>query len=277
MCTSVASRVHGTTGEPCSSAPWWLRMMCSTAAARSAREARQLLDQPAHAVVAERDLALELAEVGQVDRERVGGVGLELADVVQQRAGQTATSRSMPGNVRRDRRDRLGDGQRVLEQAVAVRLVVALGGGRVAELRPRRRLRAEHRVEQRAQVRVLDRGDEVAQVLLHLVGVARRAVEQRGEVDLVGRRGAQRRGSRSRPVPSRVAALDAHRRAALVRAVVARARAARRPCRCGRRAHTTLVAAQLAPHQEDRVDVLSLGELAHDHGAKRSSAHRTVR
>ena len=33
MCTSVASRVHGTTGEPCSSVPWWLRMMCSTAAA----------------------------------------------------------------------------------------------------------------------------------------------------------------------------------------------------------------------------------------------------
>ena len=40
-----------------------------------------------HAVVAERDLALELAEVGHVDRRRVGRVGLELADVVQQRAG----------------------------------------------------------------------------------------------------------------------------------------------------------------------------------------------
>ena len=36
MCTSVASRVHGTTGEPCSSWPWWLRMMCSTATASSA-------------------------------------------------------------------------------------------------------------------------------------------------------------------------------------------------------------------------------------------------
>ena len=35
MCTSVASRVHGTTGLPCSSEPWWLRMMCSSAWASS--------------------------------------------------------------------------------------------------------------------------------------------------------------------------------------------------------------------------------------------------
>ena len=35
-CTSVASRVHGTTGLPWSSEPWWLRMMCSTACAVSA-------------------------------------------------------------------------------------------------------------------------------------------------------------------------------------------------------------------------------------------------
>ena len=32
-CTSVASRVQGTTGEPCSSDPWWARMMCSSASA----------------------------------------------------------------------------------------------------------------------------------------------------------------------------------------------------------------------------------------------------
>ena len=36
MCTSVASRVHGTTGLPCSSEPWWERMMCPTACASSA-------------------------------------------------------------------------------------------------------------------------------------------------------------------------------------------------------------------------------------------------
>ena len=140
MCTSVASRVHGTTGEPCSSAPWWLRMMCSTAPARCVGEAGQVLDQAADAVVAERDLALQLAGVGQVDRQRVGGVGVELADVVQQRAGDgdVAVDARERG---RDRRHGLGDGQRVLEQPVAVGLVVALGGRRVAERRPRRRCR----------------------------------------------------------------------------------------------------------------------------------------
>ena len=35
MCTSVASRVHGVTGLPCSSLPWWLSTMCSTACAIS--------------------------------------------------------------------------------------------------------------------------------------------------------------------------------------------------------------------------------------------------
>ena len=41
----------------------------------------------AHEVVAERDLALQAAGVGEVDRQRVVVVGLELADVVQERAG----------------------------------------------------------------------------------------------------------------------------------------------------------------------------------------------
>ena len=36
MCTSVASRVQGTTGLPCSSVPWWERMMWPTACASSA-------------------------------------------------------------------------------------------------------------------------------------------------------------------------------------------------------------------------------------------------
>ena len=35
MCTSTASRVHGVTGLPCSSLPWWLSTMCSTASAVS--------------------------------------------------------------------------------------------------------------------------------------------------------------------------------------------------------------------------------------------------
>ena len=67
MCTSVASRVHGTTGLPCSSdavvgeddVPHRLREL--------RREAVDLLDQPADAVVAERDLAVQPASVGEVD------------------------------------------------------------------------------------------------------------------------------------------------------------------------------------------------------------------
>ena len=136
MCTSVASRVQGTTGEPCSSWPWWLRMMCSTAAASSDGKPGQVLDQPAHAVVAERDLALELAEVGHVDRQRVGRVGVELADVVQQRAGDRDVA-VHAAERRADRRHALGDGQLVLEQPVPVGLVEALGGRRLAELLPR--------------------------------------------------------------------------------------------------------------------------------------------
>ena len=85
-CTSAASRVPGTTGLPCSRQPWWARMTCSSARASSAREAGDRLDLAAHAVVAERDLALELAGVGQVGAAVLAGVGLELADVVQQRA-----------------------------------------------------------------------------------------------------------------------------------------------------------------------------------------------
>ena len=86
MCTSVASRVHGTTGLPCSSCPWWRQDDVEHAWAVGG-EAVDLLDLAAHDVVAERDLALELAGVGQLDRAAVVRVGLDLADVVEQRAG----------------------------------------------------------------------------------------------------------------------------------------------------------------------------------------------
>ena len=107
------------------------------------REARDVLDRAADAVVAERDLAVELAEVGHVDRQRVRRVGVELADVVQQRAGDRDVA--VDARERRARSgDRLGDAERVLEQPVPVGLVVALGGRRVAERGPRRRVGAEH-------------------------------------------------------------------------------------------------------------------------------------
>src|SRR4051794_5236822 len=49
------------------------------------REAVDLLDRAPHPVVAEWDLAEQLAGVGQLDRAVAAGVGLDLADVVQQR------------------------------------------------------------------------------------------------------------------------------------------------------------------------------------------------
>jgi hypothetical protein len=51
------------------------------------REAVDLLDLAPDAVVAERDLALQAPVIGEVDVRRIVGVGLELPDVVQQRAG----------------------------------------------------------------------------------------------------------------------------------------------------------------------------------------------
>ena len=51
------------------------------------REAVDRLDLAAHAVVAERDLALQAPVVGELDRRPLAGVRVELADVVQQRAG----------------------------------------------------------------------------------------------------------------------------------------------------------------------------------------------
>ncbi len=77
------------------------------------REAVDLLDHAADAVVAERDLALQPPGVGQVDDllpSASVGVGLELADVVQQRAGDrhVAVDGTEGGA---DRAHRLGDAE----------------------------------------------------------------------------------------------------------------------------------------------------------------------
>jgi hypothetical protein len=143
-------------------------------------EAGQLLDAAAHAVVAERDLALQAALVGHVDR-RVAGVGLQLADVVQQRARDRDVAVD-PREGRADRADGLGDREAVLQQAVQVGLVVALGGGRDAVERPRLGALTEEGVQQPAQVRVLHGGEQLAEVGLHVVDAARRAVVQLGRV-----------------------------------------------------------------------------------------------
>ena len=135
MWTSTASRVAGTTGEPCSSEPWWAEDDVQDGLGQGGVEAGDLLDLAAHRVVAERDLALEPAGVGEVDRQRVVVVGDGLADVVQEGAGDgdlaVDAGEEVGGGA-----DRLGDGDRVLEQAVAVGLVVDLRRRRVAEARP---------------------------------------------------------------------------------------------------------------------------------------------
>src|SRR4051812_45093094 len=51
------------------------------------REPWNLLDLTTDEVVAEWDLALEPSRVGELDGAALGGVGLDLANVVQQRAG----------------------------------------------------------------------------------------------------------------------------------------------------------------------------------------------
>ena len=149
------------------------------------REAVDLLDLAAHAVVAERDLALQATVVGQVDVGRVVAVGVELADVVQERAGDgdVAVDAREGG---RGRAHRLPHGQRVLEQPVPVGLVVELRRRSVPVGRPAGGARADQAVEQRAQRGLLDRRDQLAQVRLHLLGPAQRAVEQLARVVAAG-------------------------------------------------------------------------------------------
>ena len=140
------------------------------------REPVESLDRPADAVVAEHDLALKSALVGHRDRAAPNLVGVELADVVEQRAGD----RDVPVDATehgRDRADRLGDRQRVLEQAVAIGVVVALARGRLPVSGPRL---AEDRGEKPTQVRALDRAEQLAQVALHLLDVMGRAIVQVG-------------------------------------------------------------------------------------------------
>ena len=66
--------------------------------------------------------------------------------------------------------DRLGDRERVLEQPVPVGLVIGLGGGGVAEALPVLAAGGEEEVEQLAQLEVLDRVEERAQIGLEALG-----------------------------------------------------------------------------------------------------------
>ena len=161
---------------------------------------------------------------------------------------------------------------------MAIGLVVALGGRRVAERRPGRRVGAEHAVEQRAQVRALHLRDQVAQRLLHVPDRARRAVEQVGQVVLVRLGRSQRADGQLRPVArvQRVAARDRDGRARLAHRdelgnVLAHERDDRAGAVAQRQPQVLAVAvrAQLAlAHEQDLLDVLAVDELANEHGAQ---------
>ena len=166
--TSVASRVAGTTGEPFSSLPWCERTMCRTAWASSGSKPSIVSIVAADQVVAERDLALQPAGVGEVDRQRVVVVGLGLADVVQQRAGD----RDVAVDAREGGRggaDGLGDRDACGRAARGGRP----GGSTWPPARPESAARssssAEEAVEQRRELRVLDRREQLAQRGLELL------------------------------------------------------------------------------------------------------------
>ena len=80
----------------------------------------------------------------------------------------------------------------MLEQAVAVGLVVDLGRRRVAEAGPVSRALAEEAVEQLAQLRVLDGGEQLAQVALEALDRDRRP-RRRGRQPRTPRELASRR------------------------------------------------------------------------------------
>ena len=150
-------------------------------AREAGREAVDPLDRAAHEVVAERDLAVELARVGQVDRGRVLRVGLDLADVVDQRSGhgEVAVDAREAGG---DRAHGLADRERVLEQPVAVGLVVELRRRRARGSAARSRSASpKSSSSSTPQVRVLNRLDQAAKVGLHLAGLERRRLHEVGE------------------------------------------------------------------------------------------------
>ncbi len=241
------------------------------------REALDLLDRAADAVVAERDLAVQPARVGQVDVLRVRRVGLELADVVQQRARHRHVAVDA-GERRADRADRLRDAERVLEQAVAVGLVVVLR-------RRRRRGSAAHSSEPSPNTRssstrrcgcwIVASSSRISASICSTV--ASRAVEQIVGVIAAGLRRleAAQVDLRAEARVHRVAPAHPHRRA--------RARqlgdldellpdhARDRPGAVAElQAQVLAAVAPLAAlglsHEQDLVDLRAVGELVQEHG-----------
>jgi len=162
------------------------------------REAAEPLDQPPHAVVAKRDLAAHAALIRHLNRPVAERVDLKLAKVMQQRSGhgQVAVDAGEGGG---DCPDRLRHREAVLEQPVAVGLVVVLGGGRLAEGAPGGRAPLKHSGKQPSQMGIADGGDQLAQVALHLGRVPRGGRASRLPLDgLLGLPHRQRHGGQDK-------------------------------------------------------------------------------
>ena len=140
------------------------------------REVRDLLDCPPHDVVAARDLADQPAGIVQADAAGVARVGVELADVVQQRAAQRELAIDAGERARRGQR-RVSHLERVLEQTAAVRVVVVLGGERVSKRAAAARPGAEETLHQSRKMLIVKRRDVVVEPALKLRDRNRRRVQ----------------------------------------------------------------------------------------------------
>jgi len=132
------------------------------------REALDLGDEALDDVVTDDDLALQASGVGEPRRERVTGVARDLADVVQQGAGDDEVAvhgRQTVGDGRRH----LGDDHRVLEQAVAVRVMVAHRGRDDGEGLARLAVWVDGARKELRDVRLADAGDQRREPLAQLV------------------------------------------------------------------------------------------------------------
>src|SRR5204862_7448278 len=77
----------------------------------------------------------------------------------------------------------------VIEQAVAVGLVVVLGRGRVPEALPHRRIGSKEAVEQSGQLRILDRGEELSKLRLEALDRHARPLSEICGIELAVARG----------------------------------------------------------------------------------------
>ena len=190
---------------------------------------------------------------------------------------------------RADRADRLGDAEAVLEQPVAVGLVVVLRRRRLTVTGPQRRVLAEHPVQQQPEVWLLDGCEQLSHLTLHLLDTAYRTIQQ-----IINRKSSRLRGLETAQVDlrakawmNRVSAAHAHRRS--------RARQlldlgqllpdhARKRARAVAQLQAQVVAAvaPLAPlgraHEQNLVDLEAVCELVDEHCLKVDvSADETLR